>query len=154
MLVVALVLITGGLHLDGLMDTCDGLWGGHSAEQRLAIMRDSRIGSYGALGGASVLHLLKVAALAALPGPRRRSRCSWHPPWLAGRWCWPPCSFRRPGPAAFGATFRDSISPARLTFGGYQPAYCPDCRAINRLPGLACLRRRDLAARARYRAQD
>ena len=59
LLVVALVALTGGLHLDGLMDTCDGLIGGHNAQQRLNIMRDSHVGSYGVLGGVCVV-LLKV----------------------------------------------------------------------------------------------
>src|SRR5262245_56761816 len=40
---------TGGIHLDGLADSLDGL-GGHDTEQRLAIMRDSRIGVFGAAG--------------------------------------------------------------------------------------------------------
>ncbi|WP_210527886.1 adenosylcobinamide-GDP ribazoletransferase [Rubellimicrobium arenae] len=40
---------TGGLHEDGLADSADGLWGGGTPDRRLAIMSDSRIGSYGAL---------------------------------------------------------------------------------------------------------
>ncbi len=40
--------LTGALHEDGLADTADGLFGGKSRERRLEIMRDSRIGSYGA----------------------------------------------------------------------------------------------------------
>lgn len=47
--VAAMLLTTGALHEDGLADTADGLGGGASAERKLAIMRDSRIGSYGAL---------------------------------------------------------------------------------------------------------
>ena len=43
------VLLTGGFHEDGLMDSCDGLVGGWDKEQRLSIMKDSRIGSYAAL---------------------------------------------------------------------------------------------------------
>ncbi|TYL47437.1 adenosylcobinamide-GDP ribazoletransferase [Marinomonas sp. IMCC 4694] len=43
------VLLTGGFHEDGLMDSCDGLVGGWNKEQRLTIMKDSRIGSYAAL---------------------------------------------------------------------------------------------------------
>ena len=62
----AAVLVTGGFHEDGLGDTADGLFGGRDAERRLAIMRDSRLGSYGVL--ALVLTLgAQVAALAALP---------------------------------------------------------------------------------------
>lgn len=42
-------IVTGALHEDGLADSADGLWGGGTAEKRLAIMKDSRIGTYGAL---------------------------------------------------------------------------------------------------------
>ncbi len=44
-----MVLLTGGLHEDGLADAADGLVGGQSTERRLEIMKDSRIGSYGAM---------------------------------------------------------------------------------------------------------
>ena len=43
------VFVTGGLHEDGLADTADGLGGGATRARKLEIMRDSRIGSYGAL---------------------------------------------------------------------------------------------------------
>lgn len=57
--------LTGALHEDGLADTADGFAGGRSRESRLAIMKDSRIGTYGTLAlGMTVL--LRVAALAAL----------------------------------------------------------------------------------------
>lgn len=63
--VTALVLTTGGLHEDGLADSADGLFGGQTPERRLEIMKDSRIGSYGALAlGLSLL--LRVTALAAI----------------------------------------------------------------------------------------
>jgi len=56
-------LITGALHEDGLADTADGLGGGRDREAKLAIMRDSRIGGYGAL--ALVLSVgLRAATLA------------------------------------------------------------------------------------------
>ena len=47
---IASVLLTGALHEDGFADTCDGLGGGWTPEERLRIMKDSRIGTYGALG--------------------------------------------------------------------------------------------------------
>jgi len=51
-----LVLITGGFHEDGLADTADGFGGGWNKEKILEIMRDSRIGSFGALAiGLSLL---------------------------------------------------------------------------------------------------
>lgn len=42
--------VTGGLHLDGFADTCDGIFGGKDREKRLRIMRDSAIGSFGVTG--------------------------------------------------------------------------------------------------------
>ena len=63
--VAAGVLATGGFHEDGLADTADGLGGGQSKARRLEIMKDSRIGSYGALALVLVL-MLKVTLLAGL----------------------------------------------------------------------------------------
>jgi adenosylcobinamide-GDP ribazoletransferase len=60
------IVVTGALHEDGLADTADGFGGGWSVEKRLAIMKDSRIGAYGALAllfGVA----LRVTALAELP---------------------------------------------------------------------------------------
>src|SRR4051794_39860272 len=47
--VAAGIVLTGALHEDGLADTADGFGGGDARETRLVIMKDSRIGSYGAL---------------------------------------------------------------------------------------------------------
>jgi adenosylcobinamide-GDP ribazoletransferase len=69
-LLVAGVLATGGLHLDGLMDTADGVFGGATPERRLEIMRDSRVGSFGVLAGALAL-LAEYACLGQLTGMRR-----------------------------------------------------------------------------------
>ncbi len=60
------VIVTGGFHEDGLADAADGLFGGATPERRLAIMKDSRIGSYGALALGLILGA-KVLALAATP---------------------------------------------------------------------------------------
>ena len=68
-LVVALwVALTGGLHLDGVMDTADGL-GVLEAERRLEVMKDSRVGAFGAIAAGIVL-LLKTAALSDLSSHR------------------------------------------------------------------------------------
>jgi adenosylcobinamide-GDP ribazoletransferase len=65
-LVVALwALLTGGLHLDGLADTADGLGGGWTRDETLAIMRDARTGAYGVVAVVLVL-ALKIGALAGL----------------------------------------------------------------------------------------
>ncbi|WP_245155704.1 adenosylcobinamide-GDP ribazoletransferase [Paracoccus ravus] len=62
----AMALVTGGLHEDGLADFADGC-GGSTRTRRLEIMRDSRIGSYGALT-LGLVAALRIAALAALAG--------------------------------------------------------------------------------------
>ncbi|MEO0913335.1 MAG: adenosylcobinamide-GDP ribazoletransferase [Pseudomonadota bacterium] len=64
--------ITGGLHEDGLADTADGLGGGATRERALEIMRDSRIGSYGALAllftlGITAAGLMTMGSALAAP---------------------------------------------------------------------------------------
>ena len=59
------VMLTGGLHLDGFADCCDGLLASASAERRLEIMKDPRLGAFGGSGLVLVL-LLKAVTLAAL----------------------------------------------------------------------------------------
>jgi adenosylcobinamide-GDP ribazoletransferase len=67
--VVAMVAATGAFHEDGLADTADGVWGGWDPDQRVAIMRDSRIGTYGTVALVGML-ALRVSLLAGLPlGP-------------------------------------------------------------------------------------
>lgn len=64
-IVVAWMLLTLGLHLDGLADSCDALFSWRSRERKLEIMKDSRIGAMGALALIAII-LLKVGALSAL----------------------------------------------------------------------------------------
>lgn len=66
LLIVALVVLTGALHLDGFMDTCDGFAVKTTAEDRLRVMSDSRVGGFG-VAGACCLILLKFASLVSLP---------------------------------------------------------------------------------------
>jgi adenosylcobinamide-GDP ribazoletransferase len=62
------ILMTGALHEDGLADVCDGFGGGRTREQKLEIMRDSRLGTYGAIG--LILSLaLRIAAITYLADP-------------------------------------------------------------------------------------
>lgn len=61
----ALVLVTGGLHEDGLADTADGFGGGATVERRLEIMRDSRVGSFGAIAIALSL-MLRIVLVGTL----------------------------------------------------------------------------------------
>ena len=83
LLILLLVLMTGGLHHDGLADTMDGLAGGRTPAERLSIMRDARIGAIGAT--ALILALgLRYAALAAIPQSERAPLLVCMP--AVGRW--------------------------------------------------------------------
>lgn len=64
--VLLLVLLTGALHFEGFVDSCDGLFGGHTRERRLEIMRMKNVGAYAVAGGALLL-ILKFAAIVSLP---------------------------------------------------------------------------------------
>lgn len=59
------VLLTGGLHLDGLADCCDGLFASVMPDRRLEIMKDPHVGAFGVIGLILIL-FLKAAALASL----------------------------------------------------------------------------------------
>jgi adenosylcobinamide-GDP ribazoletransferase len=78
----AWITITGGLHLDGVMDTADGLAVPDPA-RRLTVMSDSRTGAFGVMAGV-VLMLLKVGAIAHLTSPRASLVLILVPVW--GRW--------------------------------------------------------------------
>ena len=65
--VAATLVVTGCLHEDGLADVADA-FGGHTRERRLEIMRDSRVGTYGACA-LSMSLLLRAAALASIAAP-------------------------------------------------------------------------------------
>lgn len=62
----ASIYLTGAFHEDGFADTCDGLGGGMTRERVLEIMKDSRVGAYGAIGIVCML-AAKLTALAMLP---------------------------------------------------------------------------------------
>lgn len=64
--VAASLLATGAIHEDGFADACDGLGGGATRERALEIMRDSRLGAFGAIGIGLML-ATKVLALGAMP---------------------------------------------------------------------------------------
>jgi adenosylcobinamide-GDP ribazoletransferase len=89
--IAAEMAVTGALHPDGLADTADGLGGG-TVEQRLAIMKDPRLGAYGGialcltLGGRFIL--LSSMPLAAVTGALLlgHSLCRWAPTWALARY--------------------------------------------------------------------
>lgn len=63
LLYFAYIMITGGLHLDGLADSCDALFSGRDKDKMLEIMKDSRNGTFGVLG----LIIISAAYIVLLP---------------------------------------------------------------------------------------
>lgn len=77
------IFLTGGIHFDGLLDTCDGLFSGRSRELILEIMRDSRVGSMGVIAG--ILNIaLRYSILMELPGTIMPALLITQP--VIGRW--------------------------------------------------------------------
>jgi adenosylcobinamide-GDP ribazoletransferase len=117
---VAWMGLTGGLHLDGLADTADGLLGGWDRERRLAIMKDSRLGSFGALALFAAL-LLKFSLLGHLPWGGRVQALVLAP--VLARWamvqaivCYPPA--RQEG---LGHFFRQHAKASDLALASILP---------------------------------
>ncbi len=82
-IIVSIIVITGGFHLDGLMDTCDGFFSGKDRERTLEIMHDSRIGAMGAIG-AICIFALKFAFLNAVNAENKLKALLLFP--MFGRW--------------------------------------------------------------------
>lgn len=70
LLVAALLALTRAIHTEGFLDACDGVLGGRDREARLEILRDSRVGAFAVVGGASLL-LLKWTLLMGIPDADR-----------------------------------------------------------------------------------
>ena len=83
LLVIVLVILTGALHLDGFIDTCDGLSVKSSISDKLKVMSDSRVGGFGVVGGCCLI-LAKFASLVALPQQLRASALILMP--ILSRW--------------------------------------------------------------------
>ncbi len=66
LLIVALVVISGAHHLDGFIDTCDGIAGSKTVEERWQVMGDSRVGGFGIIGACCLL-LVKYISLNSIP---------------------------------------------------------------------------------------
>ncbi len=83
-LAITWLVVTGGIHLDGLMDTADGIFSHQSRERMLEIMKDSRVGNFGVMSGFVVL-ILKCACLAVIPKTLLPIVLLLSPVW--SRWC-------------------------------------------------------------------
>ncbi len=118
------VTLTGGLHLDGFADCCDGLLASASVERRLEIMKDSRLGAFGGIGLILVL-LLKAAALSALT-----PETSLGIPLAASlaRWCILPAGLLPLArPSGMGADFKAGFRPSFIAAGAALPLALAVC---------------------------
>ena len=118
LVVIALELLTRGLHMDGVMDTADGILSGAPRDRALEIMKDHNVGAMGVVA-AVLLLVLKIAALGAL------TRADAAAPLLAG-WCaaralpaldvylWP---YARPAGTGEAFTRERSLGPVELALG-------------------------------------
>ncbi len=112
------VAVTGGLHLDGLADCCDGLLGSASRERRLEIMKDPHLGAFGVIGLFFAL-MLKAAALGLMPPSSGLSIV------LAatlGRWLLLPVSrLPQARPGGMGADFAAGLQTGSIFFAAILP---------------------------------
>lgn len=67
LLLILPLLLTGGLHADGFMDTADGVFSGRERERKLEIMKDSRVGSFGVVSFVLLMFLQFALLLDMLP---------------------------------------------------------------------------------------
>lgn len=135
-LVVGLILLTGALHLDGFIDTCDGLGGSRAPHERWEVMRDSRVGSFG-VAGAICLLLLKYVCLDTLPGSSRLGGLVLMP--VLSRWA-VVCSifsFPHARPDGLGRTFKKQTSWSSLMLATLATAVV--CLGIFRVSGMALM---------------
>jgi len=138
--VAAGMLLTGGFHEDGATDAADGLGGGFSREKVMAIMKDSRIGAYGAMALWTLL-TLRVACLVALGAaavPAMLLAMAW------GRWSAAPLTrlpalgeglakeitAKIPGWVPFLATFLAILATALAQHLGLHRAATAACAAV------------------------
>ncbi len=120
LLVVLLLALTGALHADGLMDTCDAVFGHASPERRLEIMRDPRAGAFGVVGLVSIA-VLKIAALDGLAPTARTGLLVLGP--MLGRWSivFLATVFPYGRTSGLGAPLKAAATPAALALASVVP---------------------------------
>ena len=138
------VLLTGGLHLDGWCDSCDGLFVTADREKRLEIMKDPRAGSFGVIGTVLLL-LVKFAALQGVMRAGMQAPVGWLPLLAApvaarglmiATVAWLPLA--RPG--GMGAKFREGLgTPQLLIAGVFMAVVLAACGRAGMVCGLAAL---------------
>ncbi len=109
LLIVSLAMLTGALHLDGFLDTCDGMAGHRTTDERLRIMHDSRAGGIGVIA-AIILLLVKYVSLSNIPGQLMMPSLLLMP--VVSRWAMVYSIFAYPYARAsgLGKAFKDSTN--------------------------------------------
>jgi adenosylcobinamide-GDP ribazoletransferase len=105
LLIAALAMVTGALHLDGFADTCDGLAGKKSVEERWRIMHDSRSGAFGVVGIVLLL-LVQYVSLNNVPPQLMTPTLLFMP--VVSRWAMVYAIFAFPAarPEGLGSTYK------------------------------------------------
>lgn len=119
-LVLALLGLTGALHADGLMDTCDAVFSHATPERRMEIMRDPHVGAFGVVGLVGIV-ALKIAALDSLGGTARTGLLILAP--TLGRWSIVLLAtvFPYGRAAGLGAPLKTAATPAALVLASVLP---------------------------------
>jgi adenosylcobinamide-GDP ribazoletransferase len=117
LIVLLAVVLTGALHLDGLADTLDGLAFGRTSEERLQIMRDHRVGTFGVVGLILILGM-KFLALNSVPptGAGKGLLAAL----VLGRWSMVQLLYRAPYARAegLGRAFKDTLRRREVVVAG------------------------------------
>ena len=114
LLIVSMVVISGALHLDGFVDTCDGIAGHKTVEERWRVMHDSRAGAFGIVG-VFLLLLVKYVSLSSVPENLLMVTLVLMP--VVSRWAMVYTVFAHPyaRPAGLGKLFKQGASWQRFT---------------------------------------
>ena len=114
LLIVSLVILSGALHLDGFVDTCDGIAGHKPVEERWRVMHDSRAGGFGIVG-AVLLLMVKYVSLSSIPESLLTMVLILMP--VLGRWAmaYAIFAYRYARPAGLGKVFKQGASWPRFT---------------------------------------
>lgn len=115
------VLLTGGLHLDGLADCCDGLFSSVSRERRLEIMKDPHVGTFGVIGLILIL-FLKAVALTSFASLASATSLGILLAASLARWCILPAAlFPLARPSGMAADFRSGLRQSSIVLSAIVP---------------------------------
>jgi len=114
LLIAFLVVISGALHFDGFIDTCDGIAGHKTVEERWRVMHDSRVGGFGVIGACCLL-LVKYVSLNSVPESWLMMTLVLMP--VISRWAMVYAVFAYPSarPSGLGRVFKQGASWPRFT---------------------------------------